>query len=105
MAKRWRMVHGDTHSRNARAAEEQGEMPLTRAVEAVYAALECKEHKVSRRKVRDYLARNCGRGWHHVAGPNGVRRVWYYATALTDEQKRELLGVVASEGPPGLTTQ
>ena len=56
MAKRWRMVHGDTHSRNARAAEEQGEMPLTRAVEAVYAALECKEHKVSRRKVRDYLA-------------------------------------------------
>ncbi len=101
MARRWRMVHGQTHSRNARAAEEQGEMPLTRAVEAVYASLECKQNKVSRRKVREFLERNCGRGWHHVAGQNGVRRVQYYATALTDDQKRVLLGVVEGKATPG----
>jgi len=86
------MVHGNTHSFGAREAEAADEMPLTRAVEAVYAELECKKHKVSRRKVREFLENNCGRGWHHVAGPNGVREVPYYATLLTDEQKRKLLG-------------
>ncbi len=96
MGKRWRFVHGHTHSRNAREAEERGEMPLTRAVEAVYVALECKTHRVSRRKVREFLMKNCGRGWHHVAGPNGVRMVNYYATLLTDEQKHQLLDVMAS---------
>jgi hypothetical protein len=85
------MVHGHTHSRNARAAEERGEMPLTRAIEAVYMALECKQHKVSRRRVREFLEQNCGQGWHHVAGPNSVRMVGYYTTVLTDEQKGELL--------------
>ena len=96
MGKRWRFVHGYTHSRNAREAEERGEMPLTRAVEAVYAELECKKHKVSRGKVREFLLKNCGRGWHHVAGPNAVRMVNYYSTLLTDEQKQELLGMVAN---------
>ena len=91
MARRWRMVHGNTHSRGAREAEERGEMPLTRAVEAVYVALECKKHRVSRRKVREFLEVHCYEGWHHVAGPNGVREVNYYATLLTDEQKRKLL--------------
>ncbi|HZZ81772.1 MAG TPA: hypothetical protein VFE62_24940 [Gemmataceae bacterium] len=67
-------------------------MPITRAVEAVYIALECKKHKVSRQKVREYLETHCQRGWHHVAGPSRVREVMYYATELTDEQKRELLG-------------
>jgi hypothetical protein len=90
------MVHGQTHSRNAFAAEQRGEMPITRAVEAVYLSLECKKYKVSRRKVREFLERHCQRGWHHVAGPNGVRMVWYYATNLTDEQSRELLGAVES---------
>jgi hypothetical protein len=90
------MVHGQTHSRNAFAAEERGEMPITRAVEAVYVLLECKKHKVPRRKVRAFLERNCQRGWHHVAGPNGVRMVGYYATNLTEEQRRELLGAVES---------
>ena len=94
MGKRWRMVHGYTHSRNARESEESGEMPLTRAIEAVYASLECKMHKVSRRKVREFLEMHCDRGWHHVAGPNGVRRVSYYATSLTDDQKCQLLGIV-----------
>ena len=46
MARRWRKVHGHTHSRNAREAEARGEMPISRAVEAVYASLECKKHKV-----------------------------------------------------------
>jgi len=41
MTKRWSMVHGNTHSRNAREAEERGEMPLTRAIDAVYVSLEC----------------------------------------------------------------
>jgi hypothetical protein len=95
MGRRWRFVHGYTHSRAAREAEERGEMPLTRALEAVYAALECKKLKVSRRRVREYLAKHCGRGWHHVAGPNGVREVLYYATSLTDKQKRELLATSA----------
>jgi hypothetical protein len=85
------MVHGYTHSRAARAAEEHGEMPLTRAVEVVYELLDCKTHRVSRRRVREFLEKNCGRGWHHVAGPNGVREVPYYATSLTHDQKRELL--------------
>jgi hypothetical protein len=94
MGKRWRMVHGYTHSRNARESEERGEMPLSRAIEAVYTSLECKKFKVSRRKVREFLEKHCSRGWHHVAGPNGVREVNYYATVLTDDQKRELLGTV-----------
>ena len=87
------MVHGYTHSRAAREAEECGEMPLSRAVEAVYLALECKQHRVSRRKVREFLMEHCGRGWHHVAGPNDVREVPYFVTVLTDKQKAELLGV------------
>lgn len=91
MSRRWRMVHGYTHSRNARAAEGRGEMPLTRAIEAVYAALECKKHRVSRRKVREFLLKHCYRGWHHVAGPNEVRVVDYYATTLTEQQKAKLL--------------
>ena len=91
MARRWRMVHGYTHSQNARASEERGEMPLTRATQAVYASLDCKKHKVSRIAVREFLKQHCTRGWHHVAGPNGVREVAYYATSLTDDQKRGLL--------------
>jgi hypothetical protein len=87
------MVHGATHSRNAFEAERRGEMPITRAVDAVYKSLNCKAHKVSRRRVREFLENNCQRGWHHVAGPNGVRGVAYYATALTDEEKWVLLGV------------
>ena len=66
-------------------------MPLTRAVETVYTSLECKKHRVSRRKVREFLIKHCYRGWHHVAGPNRVREVAYYATELTKDQKRELL--------------
>ena len=101
MARKWRRVHGYMRSRAARASEESGEMPLTRAVEAVYSALDCKLHKVPRRKVREFLEEHCGRGWHHVAGPNGVREVPYYATILTNDQKAELFGVnspkVASE--------
>src|SRR4051794_4942025 len=100
MSGRWRMVHGKTHSWNALAAEYRGEMPLTRAVNAVYAALDCKSHGVSRRKVREYLEQNCRRGWHHVAGPNGLREVPYYATALTDEEKRALLGDAECNPPP-----
>jgi hypothetical protein len=66
-------------------------MPMTRAVEAVYTELGCKKHKVPRSKVRDFLEKNCDRGWHHVAGPSRVREVPYYATSLTDEQKKQLL--------------
>jgi hypothetical protein len=86
------MVHGHTRSFNARESEARGEMPITRAVDAVYTSLDCKKHRVSRRKVREFLEKHCGRGWHHVAGPNGVRDVSYYATRLTDDQKRALLG-------------
>jgi hypothetical protein len=101
MAKRWRMVHGYTHSRAAQEAEAVGEMPLTRAVEFLYAQLECKKHKVSRRRVRQFLEENCAAGWHHIAGPNGVRDVRYFSTSLTDDQKRILLGVaeVARDTP------
>ncbi len=91
MARRWKMVHGSTHSRNAREAEERGEMPLTRAVDAVYQALECKKLEVSRRRVREFLEKNCERGWHHVAGPNSVREVPYYATRLDEDQQQRLL--------------
>jgi hypothetical protein len=91
MGKRWRMVHGHTHSRGAEDAEDNGELPLTRAVEAVYMSLECKKRRVSRRQVREFLGQNCSCGWHHVAGPGGVRQVDYYATSLTDDQKVQLL--------------
>jgi len=94
MGKRWRMIHGYTHSRCAVGAEEYGEMPLTRAIEAVYTSLECKKHKVSRRKVHEFLQRHCGCGWHHVAGPNSARMVDYYRTFLTDDEKLQLLGTV-----------
>jgi hypothetical protein len=90
---RWRSVHGNTHSRNAEDAEDRGEMPLTRAVEEIYVELECKKHKVSRRRVREFLEKHCYRGWHHVAGPH-VREVGYYATELSDDEKRQLMGTV-----------
>ena len=79
-------------SRKARGPDEHGKMLLTRAIEAVYASLECKKHGVSRRKVREFLEKNCGCGAHHVAGPTRVNLVNYYSTALTDDQKRQLLG-------------
>jgi hypothetical protein len=69
---RWKFVHGSTHSKAASEVEVRGEMPLTRAVEAVYSSLECKKHKIFRRKVREFLQAHCEAGWHHVAGPNGV---------------------------------
>ena len=90
MGRRWKFVHGKTHSFNASEAEARGEMPLTRAIEAVYTSLECKKHKVSRRKVREFLEKNCYCGWHHIAGPNGVREVSYYNTSLSEDQKRQL---------------
>lgn len=91
MGRRWRMVHGHTHSRSAEDAEGRGEMPLGRAVEAVYVGLECKSHGVSRRSVRASLERECGAGWHHVAGPGGVRQVPYFTTVLNDDQRAGLL--------------
>jgi hypothetical protein len=66
-------------------------MPLTRAIETVYVGLDCKKHRISRHRVREFLEAHCYEGWHHVAGPNGVREVNYYATVLTGEQKQELL--------------
>lgn len=90
MGRRWRNVHGYTHSRAAREAEEHGEKPLTRAVETVYTNLGCKKHGITRRRVREFLQKYCNRGWHHVAGPNGVRIVNYYTTALTEQQIQEL---------------
>lgn len=94
---RWKMIHGGTHSRAAWEAEQRGELPLTRAVEAVYKALECKKHKVSRRKVREFLLEHCHCGWHHVAGPGRAREIDYYATELTDKQKRQLLGAASEQ--------
>jgi hypothetical protein len=91
MARRWPKIHGYTHSPAAQEAEKRGEMPLTCAVEVVYAGLECKKHKVSRRQVREFLVRHCERGWHHVTGPNRMREVPYYTTSLTDDQKMGLL--------------
>jgi hypothetical protein len=91
MAKRWRMIHGNTHSLAAQKAEEQGEMPLTRAIDVIYKSLDCKKQNISRRRVREFLEKKCYCGWHHVAGPNGVREVDYYATVLTEDQRRELL--------------
>ena len=85
------MVHGSMHSRNAREAELRGELPITRAVEVTYKALECKKLGISRRVVREFLEKNCRAGWHHVAGPSRVREVPYYATVLTEEQQSELL--------------
>ena len=85
------MVHGHTHSRNAAEAELRGELPITRAIEVIYKTQECKKLGISRRVVREFLEKNCRAGWHHVAGPNGVREVGYYATALTGAQQAELL--------------
>jgi hypothetical protein len=87
----WRTVNSKMRSYGAEDAEDRGEMPPARAVDTVYVELECKKHRVPRREVSEFLMQHCGRGWHHVAGPNGVRRVYCYATVLTDEQKRELL--------------
>jgi hypothetical protein len=62
MGRQWKMVHGHTHSWNAREAQVRGEMPITRAVAEVYSALDCKKYKVSKRTVRLFLERHCGRG-------------------------------------------
>jgi hypothetical protein len=91
MPKRWKMVHGNTHSRNAQSSEAGGEMPITRAVDAVYKSMDCKSSGISRREVREFLVRCCARGWHHIAGPSGVREVNYYTTVLSPPQKEELL--------------
>jgi len=100
MGSRWKMVHGNTHSRNAREAEERGEMPITRATNTVYESLECKKNGISRKKVREFLEKHCSRGWHHVAGRNGVREVNYYATELSDEQKSLLLSMSKTLSKP-----
>jgi hypothetical protein len=85
------MIHGNIRSLAAQEAEAQGKYPLTRAIETIYKSLDCKNHKISRRKVREFLQNKCCCGWHHVAGPNGAREVEYYETSLTEDQKRELL--------------
>lgn len=92
MGRRWRTVHGYTHSLGAEEAEERGEYPISRAVEQVYNDLECKKQGISRRRVREFLVAHCACGFHHVAGPS-VREVSYYSTVLTDDQKRDLLAV------------
>jgi len=66
-------------------------MPITRAVDEVYKSMDCKSRGISRREVREFLMHHCSRGWHHVAGPSGVREVSYYATVLSPLQKEELL--------------
>ena len=102
MSRRWRMVHGNTHSQGAEEAEVRGEMPITRAVDTVYTSLECKRYKVSRRKVKEFLEANCDCGWHHVAGPNGVQKVAYFSTELNASQKVDLLGLAEKEPPPAV---
>lgn len=91
MSKRWKMVHGNKHSRNAGLAESNGEMPITRAIEVVYKSMDCKNRGISRRVVREFLMQHCPRGWHHVSGPSRVREVNYYATSLSDAQQEEIL--------------
>jgi hypothetical protein len=91
MSRRWKFVHGKTHSFNASDAEARGEMPITRAIDAVYKSLDCKKLKISRRRVREFLEKNCYSGWHHVAGPNGVREVSYYLTNLDEDLKNKLI--------------
>lgn len=91
MSRRWRMVHGKTHSWGASEAEKREEYPITHAVEAVYRHYDCKQRGIPKRVVRQFLEEHCNRGWHHVAGKNGVREVPYYATRLTDELERQLL--------------
>jgi len=91
MGKQWRTVHGYMHSRNAGEAELRGELPITRAIEVIYKDLECKKLGIPRRVVQEFLKKNCSAGWHHVAGPNGVREISYYATALTEAQQAKLL--------------
>ena len=71
MSRRWRMIHGRTHSRGAEDAEARGEMPLTRATDEVYRSLECKKHGVTRKVVCAFLQKQCRCGWHHVAAPPG----------------------------------
>jgi hypothetical protein len=66
-------------------------LPITRAVEVIYKALECRKIGISRPVVREFLEKNCRAGWHHVAGPGRVREVPYYATVLTEAQQSELL--------------
>ncbi len=85
MAKRWKTVHGKTHSWNAMEAEQRGELPLTRAIEAVYKQLDCKKLRISRRRVRDFLKSHCCEGYHHVAGYNAVRVIDYYRTELSEK--------------------
>ncbi len=92
MCKRWKFVHGKTHSFNALDAEARGEMSLTRAIEAVYKSLDCKKLKISRRRVREFLEKNCYSAWHHVAGPNGVREIAYYSNKLNEYLKNKLIG-------------
>lgn len=91
MNKRWKFIHGKTRSFNALDAEARGEMPLTRAIEAVYKSLDCKKRKISRRRVREFLEKNCYAAWHHVAGPNGVREIAYYSTNLDEDLKNKLI--------------
>ena len=95
MGSRWKMVHGKTHSFNAIEAEERGEMPITRAIEAIYKSFDCKQRKISRKKVREFLEKNCYCGWHHIAAPNGVQEVAYYSTDLDEDKKNKLLGINA----------
>jgi hypothetical protein len=76
---------------NAGSAEARGEMPISRAIEVVYKTMDCKSRGISRRVVREFLVKHCYRGWHHVAGPSGVREINYFATSLSSAEEEELL--------------
>jgi len=75
---------------SAREAEGRGEMPLDRAVKTVHASLGMR-YQISRPMVREFLVEHCGCGSHDLTMPGGVYRVNYYATALTEHQRRQLL--------------
>ena len=89
MSRRFRWVNGKPRSVNAEIAEQNGRMPLTRAIDAVYRTYNCRKHRVTRRAVRQILESHWDGEWHHV-GPY-AHSCGYYETKLFRSQLRELL--------------
>jgi hypothetical protein len=89
--RKWTWYHSDsgTQSCNAEIAEEQGRLPLLRAIDEVYQRYDCKRHGITKKAIRRFLEANHDGEWHHVGGY--AMRVDYHRTRLTFGELRRLV--------------
>jgi hypothetical protein len=84
----WYSSKAGTRSVNAENAEQNGRLPLLRAIEQVYRRYGCKAHRITKKTIRRFLEANHDGEWHHVGGY--AARVDYHRTILSFGELRRL---------------